>query len=65
MVQRQSVDGPSRPYRRLEADADSFPLIEPVYPLTAGLSPKVLRRSIEVGAGPPAGACQSGPIRTW
>jgi ATP-dependent DNA helicase RecG len=31
----------------LEADADSFPLIEPVYPLTAGLSPKVLRRSIE------------------
>ncbi|MCC0035734.1 MAG: ATP-dependent DNA helicase RecG [Hoeflea sp.] len=31
----------------LEADAASFPLIEPVYPLTAGLSPKVLRRSIE------------------
>jgi ATP-dependent DNA helicase RecG len=30
-----------------EADADSLPLIEPVYPLTAGLSPKVLRRSIE------------------
>ena len=30
-----------------EADIDSFPLIEPVYPLTAGLSPKVLRRSIE------------------
>lgn len=31
----------------LEADAASFPLIEPVYPLTAGLSPKLLRRSIE------------------
>ncbi|KGF68949.1 ATP-dependent DNA helicase RecG [Hoeflea sp. BAL378] len=30
-----------------EAEADSFPLIEPVYPLTAGLSPKILRRSIE------------------
>ncbi|MDF1608961.1 ATP-dependent DNA helicase RecG [Hoeflea sp. YIM 152468] len=30
-----------------EAEADSFPRIEPVYPLTAGLSPKVLRRSIE------------------
>jgi ATP-dependent DNA helicase RecG len=30
-----------------EADADSLPLIEPVYPLTAGLSPKLLRRSIE------------------
>ncbi|MCY0146904.1 ATP-dependent DNA helicase RecG [Hoeflea sp. G2-23] len=30
-----------------EADAASLPLIEPVYPLTAGLSPKVLCRSIE------------------
>ncbi|AKI00676.1 ATP-dependent DNA helicase RecG [Hoeflea sp. IMCC20628] len=30
-----------------EADIASFPLIEPVYPLTAGLSPKILRRSIE------------------
>lgn len=30
-----------------EAEADTFPLIEPVYPLTAGLSPKILRRSIE------------------
>ena len=26
--------------------ADGLPLIEPVYPLTAGLSPKVLRRAI-------------------
>ena len=31
----------------LEADAASFPLIEPVYPLTAGLSPKILRRSLD------------------
>jgi ATP-dependent DNA helicase RecG len=30
-----------------EAEAGSLPLIEPVYPLTAGLSPKLLRRSIE------------------
>jgi len=30
-----------------EADAENFPLIEPVYPLTAGLSPKILRRSID------------------
>jgi ATP-dependent DNA helicase RecG len=30
-----------------EGDAASLPLIEPVYPLTAGLSPKLLRRSIE------------------
>ncbi len=30
-----------------EANAHSLPLIEPVYPLTAGLSPKLLRRSIE------------------
>lgn len=30
-----------------EADAHNLPLIEPVYPLTAGLSPKLLRRSIE------------------
>ena len=27
-------------------DADSLPLVEPVYPLTAGLSGKVLRRAI-------------------
>jgi len=30
-----------------ESEADSLPLIEPVYPLTAGLSPKLLRRAIE------------------
>ena len=27
--------------------ADEMPTIEPVYPLTAGLSPKALRRAIE------------------
>ncbi len=27
-------------------DAESLPLVEPVYPMTAGLSPKVLRRGI-------------------
>ncbi|MDA4843773.1 ATP-dependent DNA helicase RecG [Hoeflea poritis] len=31
----------------LEKDADSFPLVEPVYPLTAGLSPKLLQRAID------------------
>ena len=31
----------------LEKDAAAFPLVEPVYPLTAGLSPKHLRRAIE------------------
>jgi ATP-dependent DNA helicase RecG len=30
-----------------ESEAASMPLIEPVYPLTAGLSPKVLTRAIE------------------
>lgn len=30
-----------------EADAASMPFVEPVYPLTAGLSPKVLRRAID------------------
>ena len=30
----------------LLADADAMPLVEPVYPLTAGLSPKVLRKAI-------------------
>ncbi|MBP1846154.1 ATP-dependent DNA helicase RecG [Rhizobium petrolearium] len=29
------------------SEAENLPLIEPVYPLTAGLSPKVLRRTIE------------------
>ena len=31
----------------LESDLESFPMIEPVYPLTAGLSPKVLQRAID------------------
>ncbi len=29
------------------ADADALPLVEPVYPLTAGLSPRVLRRILQ------------------
>jgi ATP-dependent DNA helicase RecG len=29
------------------SEADSLPLVEPVYPLTAGLSPKVLRRALD------------------
>ncbi|WP_152047832.1 ATP-dependent DNA helicase RecG [Aureimonas psammosilenae] len=28
------------------ADADKVPLVEPIYPMTAGLSPKILRKSI-------------------
>ena len=31
----------------LEGDLENFPMIEPVYPLTAGLSPKVLQRAID------------------
>ena len=31
----------------LEADAENFPMIEPVYPLTAGLSSKLLQRAID------------------
>jgi ATP-dependent DNA helicase RecG len=31
----------------LASDADGFPLIEAVYPLTAGLSPKLLQRAID------------------
>ncbi|MGO4436321.1 ATP-dependent DNA helicase RecG [Rhizobium sp. RAF56] len=30
-----------------ESEAENLPLIEPVYPLTAGLSPKFLRKTIE------------------
>nr|CAD6604595.1 DNA helicase RecG [Rhizobium sp. Khangiran2] len=29
------------------SEADNLPLVEPVYPLTAGLSPKVLRRALD------------------
>ncbi len=29
------------------SEADNLPLVEPVYPLTAGLSPKVLRRAVD------------------
>ncbi|MEB2843433.1 ATP-dependent DNA helicase RecG [Endobacterium cereale] len=31
------------------SDAENLPLVEPVYPLTAGLSPKTLRKAIEGG----------------
>ena len=30
-----------------ESEAETLPMVEPVYPLTAGLSPKFLRKSIE------------------
>ena len=33
----------------LAEEAENLPLVEPVYPLTAGLSPKVLRRAIGQG----------------
>jgi ATP-dependent DNA helicase RecG len=33
------------------ADAESLPLVEPVYPLTAGLSPKTLARAVQAGVG--------------
>jgi ATP-dependent DNA helicase RecG len=42
---RPSMVHPDR--MALESDLENFPMIEPVYPLTAGLSPKVLQRSIE------------------
>jgi ATP-dependent DNA helicase RecG len=50
----------------LEADADSFPLIEPVYPLTAGLSPKAAAadRSKSALELLPELA-PNGPIRIW
>ena len=35
----------------LASDAENLPLIEPVYPLTAGLSAKVLRRAIGQALG--------------
>ncbi len=34
-------------YMVKESDAANLPLVEPVYPMTAGLSPKVLRRAID------------------
>ncbi len=34
-------------YMVREADADNLPLVEPVYSLTAGLSPRILRKQIE------------------
>ena len=39
---------------RWPSAADGLPLIEPVYPLTAGLSAKVLRRAIGQALAPPA-----------
>lgn len=42
---RPSMVHPDR--MALESDIESFPMIEPVYPLTAGLSAKILQRAIE------------------
>ncbi len=33
------------------SEAENLPMVEPVYPLTAGLSPKVLRRAIDGAVG--------------
>jgi ATP-dependent DNA helicase RecG len=35
-------------YASTAAEADGMPLVEPVYPLTAGLSPKSLRKTVEL-----------------
>jgi ATP-dependent DNA helicase RecG len=43
---RASMVHPDHMAREAESGDHAFPLIEPVYPLTAGLSPKVLRRAI-------------------
>ena len=42
---RASMVHPDR--MALASQEDAFPLIEPVYPLTAGLSPKLLQRAID------------------
>ena len=42
---RASMVHPDR--MALASDIDSFPMIEPVYPLTAGLSPKLLQKAID------------------
>ncbi|MCP4320087.1 MAG: ATP-dependent DNA helicase RecG [Hyphomicrobiales bacterium] len=42
---RASMVHPDR--MALAKDIDSFPMIDPVYPLTAGLSPKLLQRAID------------------
>ena len=34
-----------------EAEADKLPLIEPVYPLTEGLGPNVVRKAVEGALG--------------
>ncbi|MEX3008940.1 ATP-dependent DNA helicase RecG [Hoeflea sp. TYP-13] len=42
---RASMVHPDR--MALAEDIDNFPLVEPVYPLTAGLSPKLLQRAVD------------------
>ncbi len=34
-------------YAATVEDMDKLPLVEPVYPMTAGLSPKALRKAVE------------------
>ncbi|MEM9106830.1 MAG: ATP-dependent DNA helicase RecG [Pseudomonadota bacterium] len=46
---RASMVHPDR--MALASDEAGFPLIEPVYPLTAGLSPKLLQRAIDHAVG--------------
>ena len=43
---RASMIHPDHMARENESGDGAFPLIEPVYPLTAGLSPKALRRAV-------------------
>ena len=51
MVQRPPVAWCIPTTSRWPSAADGLPLIEPVYPLTAGLSAKVLRRAIGQALG--------------
>ena len=44
-LQREAADGASRLHRRARSPRDELPLLEPVYPLTAGLSGKILLKA--------------------
>jgi ATP-dependent DNA helicase RecG len=46
LVQRPRLDGAPGLHRRA-SEAENLPLVEPIYPLTAGLAPKTLRKIIE------------------
>ena len=63
-LRRNAADGASRLHRGARA-RDDLPMLEPVYPLTAGLSGKVAAEGDAPGARARAAVCPNGRTPAW